>query len=347
MSSLIELKGTPVDARSLPTYTWNADLIDFDGPLLSLFKTDEGQDVLFSWIDCDKKMNRWCIVPIHRELLWNYLNEKVTLRSVFLEATRILVFHSGKDSKRRRFLSIESLPDAYLPESDSFLRPEISTSAAKRLIADTPQDKILKLNGELYLDDLAGIPKLYQQLYSFHYGLEHLARPAVRGSVERLMSQWRGGIGAVNLFSGLKSVTPSIHRARLLQLQYNSPGFIRLSLLPKLARQIGLAMEKIESDESFLKSENLYREIYKYFKDHKIAGLEDERSLLEKTLLPHQVNALQGYVERFISVMGWESYQNDFNSLQMSAVSQLRMLCAYYRRIRKLREFVTQGKLEV
>lgn len=347
MSGLIQLKGTKVDARSLPKYTWNADLIYFDGPMLSLFKQEDGQDVLIGWLDCDEKRNRWCIVPISRDELRMYLSKKITLRSIFVASARTIIFHTGADSKRRNFSEIPSIPEEYLPSSKSFLEDRISTQEAKSLAFNIAEDLVLGLNGELYLEDMAGIPKLYQQLYSFHYGMEHLGRPAVRDSVHRLMTQWRGGIGAVNLFSGLNSVTPSIHRARLCELRYNSPGIIRLSLLPDLAHKIRIAMSYIEERKSFEESEDLYRTVYRYFKERKISGFDDERSVAKMDLLPHQVEDLKIFVERFLKIMKWSKYRENFVTLEMTVVSQLRMLLAYYRRLRRLREYVISGKLSL
>jgi hypothetical protein len=347
MTELLNISGRSMDARSLPKFTWNADLIYFDGPMLSLFKQDDGQDVLFAWLDCDERKNRWCIVPIQRESLRMYLSQEITLRSVFLEAPNTLVFHTGKDAKRRNFLLLNSLPEDYLPASDSYLVDQISTSAAKRLATETTQDVELGLNGELYLEDMEGIPKLYQQLYSFHYGMEHLDRPAVRDSVQHLMTRWRGGIGAVNLFSGLKNVTPSIHRARLLRLHYASPGQIKLNLLPTLAAKIRIAMSHILIWETFDESEELYRDIYRYFKDHQIGGFDDERAVIEMELPQHQVDDLMFFVNKFFRIIGWGSYRDNFVTLEMTAISQLRMLLAYYRRLRKLRDYVVSGKLSL
>lgn len=346
MSRMPILSGKPVSASQLPKYTWNADLIAFDGPLLSLFKQSNGLDALFVWLDCDNTRNRWCIVPLSRGELWDYLTGKISLRSLINALPSIHIFNSGAKAGRKTFFEIDKLPDFYLPDHDSFLTAEISTSAAKKLTEEPAQEETLILVGEeIYLEDLEGIPKLYQQLYSFHYGMEHLARPAVRSTVQQLMSDWHGGIGAVNLFSGLKSVTPSIHRARVVELRYNSPGIIKMSLLPLLSQHIKLAMTKILPNDSFSNSESLYSQIYTYFREHKISGLEDERAIAAKELMPHQVDDLKFFISRFFDVMGWQSYSIHFQKLEITPVSQLRMLLAYYRRLRKLREYIVAQKL--
>jgi len=339
--------GQKIDARALTTFTWNADLVYFDGPLLSLFKGDDGIDVLFIWLDCDDRRNRWSIIPIDRESLAQYLQKKITLRSICLAAVRTVIFHTGVKGKRSSFYLLDTYPEEYLPDHDSYLEDSISTQEAKNLTREDAVDKSLWINGELYLEDIELIPKLYQQLYSFHYGMEYMGRSAVKEAVTKLTRNWRGGISAVNLFSGLKQVTPAIHRARVKELRYNSPGKIRLNLLPTLASHISDSMAQIATSANFERAQKLYREIYRYFKDQKLTGLDEERGIVEVVLLPHQVKHLQTYVDEFFLIMNWVQYRENFISLEVSVMSQLRMLLAYYRRLRRLREFVLQGKLSL
>lgn len=345
--AMIPLAGKKVDARSLPTFTWNADLIYFDGPMLSLYKQEDGQDVLFAWLDCDERKNRWSVFPIDRDDLRGYLLGEITLRSVCLSAESVYVFDSGRDCKRRNWAELSKYPDEYLPAQNSFLKPEIATEAAKRLVADQAADLALGLNGELYLEDLEGIPRLYQQLYSFHYGMEHMDRPAVKHTVQRTMESWSGGIGAVNLFSSLRSVTPSIHRARLKELRYNSPGVIRLNLLPLMAKRIQTAMDAIRSDNAFDAVERLYKRIYDYFRAHKISGFDSENSAVQLELNDVQKKDLSLFVDEYFKYLDWAPYRARFNSVGTTEISQLRMLLAYYRRLRKLRKFVVAGKLKL
>lgn len=345
--AMIPLNGRKVDARSVPTYTWNADLIYFDGPMLSLYKQDDGQDVLFAWLDCDDRKNRWSVFPIKRDELRAYLLGEISLRSICLAAHSLLVFDTGVDCKRRNWILLNRFPEEYLPAQSSFLKSEIATASAKRLVSDTPADLVLGLNGELYLEDLEGIPKLYQQLYSFHYGMEHMDRPAVKHTVQKTMESWRGGIGAVNLFSGLRSVTPSIHRARLKELRYNSPGVIRLNLLPLMAEKIQTAMDAIVVENAFNAIEVLYKRIYDYFRDHKITGFDDEKSSVQLDLNDVQKKDLRYFVDEYFKHLGWELYRERFSAVGMSEISQLRMLLAYYRRLRNLRKFVIAGKLKL
>lgn len=349
MTSMCLIEGTKIDGRTLPQFTWNADLVAYDGPLLSLFKSDDGGDYLFSWLDCDQSRHRWCIIPVGREVFRKYLTKQISLLQVLKESKAIVTFDSSASARRSRFVKTtwQKLPDVYLPAPDSYLTDEISTDAAKKLATDLPCDYAIALDGELYLEDLEGIPKLYQQLYSFHYGLEHLARHAVRDVIARHMRKFRGGFSVVNLFTGLRSVTPSIHRARLIELKYNSPGHIKLNMLPNMAQRITSATESIISDSDFEKSEVLYRTVYKFFRDAKLSGFDDERGESDAKLTPQQLQYVEKFIADFFNLMRWGNYQQNFVSLEVSPLSQLRVLLAYYRRLRRLREYIAQDKVKL
>ena len=344
--SFLRIEGQKIDARTLSKHQWNADLIEFEGPLLSLYKSDSGDDLLYAWLDCNATRNRWCIIPVGRKSLRDYLEQQITLRDIYAESEWVVVFHTGISAKRSAFLrtSWDKLPEAYLPESDSYLTPEIATPAAEKLAEEITESYFLGLDGELYIDDFSLVPKIYQQLYSFHYGLEHLDRPAVHGALSKLAGSWTGGFSAVHLFTGLNSVTPSIHRAKVSEIQFASPGHIKLNLLSNLARRIETSANQIFDEDSFLALEQFYSTVYRNFKDNKISGFDDER-VMSATLVPEVLARLEEFVDFFFNLMRWDDYRSGFDYLNVDALHQLRVLLAYYRRLKKLRPYLVGGNL--
>lgn len=344
--SFLRIDGKKIDARSLPKHQWNADLIEFEGPLLSLYKGESGNDVLYAWLDCTATRNRWCIIPVARKSLRDYLEQEKTLLELYVESEWLVVFHTGSSAKRSAFLqtSWEKLPEAYLPDVDSYLTPEIATVAAEKLAEEITESYFLGLDGELYIDDFSLVPKIYQQLYSFHYGLEHLDRPAVRDSLNKLASSWTGGFSAVHLFTGLNSVTPSIHRAKVSEVQFASPGHIKLDLLPGLAKKIENSAMQIADPDSYVALEQFYSNVYRYFRENKISGFDDERAV-SANLAPEVIKRLQEYVDFFFGLMKWSDYRVGFDYLDVDALHQLRVLLAYYRRLRRLRPYLIGGNL--
>ncbi|MBD8476458.1 hypothetical protein IFT98_19795 [Pseudomonas sp. CFBP 8770] len=345
--SFPRIHGVKIDARTLSKHHWNADLIEFEGPLLSLYKGESGDDLLYAWLDCTEIRNRWCIIPVDRKSLREYLEQIKTLRDIYLESEWLVIFHTGVSSKRSAFMrtSWDKLPELYLPEADSYLTPEIATEAAEKLAEEITEAYFLGLDGEMYIDDFSIVPKIYQQLYSFHYGLEHLDRPAVQGALNRLAGSWTGGFSAVHLFTGLNSVTPSIHRAKVTEIHFASPGHIQLDLLPDLARRIEISAAQIADDASFVALEQYYSTVYRYFRENKLSGFDDERELKDSDLQPETLSRLEEFVTYFFALMKWNDYRGGFDFLNVDALHQLRVLLAYYRRLRKLRPYIIGGNL--
>jgi hypothetical protein len=56
-----------------------ADLITFDGPLLSHYVSPKGDDYLFYWVDRDSQDNRWLVLRVSLASLQKYIGKKITL----------------------------------------------------------------------------------------------------------------------------------------------------------------------------------------------------------------------------------------------------------------------------
>ncbi len=343
------LAGKQFSGKKLPQFTWNADLIELDGPFVSLFKSERDDDALFVWLDCDKYKNRWCIAQLARETLREYLSASITLRAVIERAGELYLYDVGSSGKRSNFVALkaEQLPQEYLPTVNSFLNLEFATPAAVELAKEVTKLYNFKLNGELYLEDVSAISKLITQLYSFHYGLNYSYRPAVREKLIEIMSRWHGGINAVNIFSGLKSVIPSIHRPKINRLHYASPGFIELDALPELTEHIEDSIRRIAPPSTFEKTEALYSAVYVYFRKEKLSGFDDHSSVRSSSLSPNQSSQLEAFIQSFFDSLNWQDLSDGFNKLDNSPLSRLRVILAYYRRLRKLRDMMQRGKMNL
>lgn len=341
--------GKKFSGTELPPFTWNADLIEFDGPFVSLFKSDRDDDALFVWLDCDRYKNRWCIAQLARDTLREYLSKKIALRDVIERAGELYLYDVGTSGRRSNFVAVRAdlLPETYMPARDSFLDLDFATDAAVKLASEATELYDFKLDGDLYLEDVSSISKLITQLYSFHYGLNYSYRPAVREKLLEIMSAWRGGINAVNIFSGLKSVIPSIHRPKINRLHYASPGFIELDALPELTRHIEESLRQVGPAAAFEKTEELYKATYVYFRKEKLSGFDDHSSIRSSSLTSTQATQLESFIQSFFNALNWQLMSADFNSLDNSPLSRLRVILAYYRRLRSLRDLMQRGKVGV
>lgn len=91
----------------------------------------------------------------------------------------------------------------------------------------------------------------------------------------------------------------------------------------------------------------LYSEVYKYFGKNNISGFEDERAYDKAKLSDAQIIELKSYVNQYIDLFEWHSYKEQFTSLDIGPLAQLRTLLAYYRRLRKLLAYQRLGQIEL
>lgn len=339
---MITIDGDRSKASELPDFSARADLVFFDGPLISLCRSEDGQEFLTVWIDCDDRRNRWAAVDVDRETLDDYINQKVTLLNVFERSSSIWTFDiSGRRRSNLTRTALAAFPAAYLPLEQSYLTPDICTEEARQLAEADAELYEIKLDGEIYLEDLARIPKLYQQLYVFIYGLKNLGRESVRTAMERIAHDWKGGISAVNLFSGLQSVIPSFHRPKIVRLEYASPGKIEIDLLADIADSIKLSLSGLGENSEV--AEALYREIYKYFRDEKMSGFDEGSRKKADLLTSEQVAQLSQYSSNLEQILCVSDLTDEIESLNLDPLSRLRALLAFYRRLRGFSAYERRG----
>lgn len=345
---MIKIDGKDLSRNQFPEYTWNADLVYLDGPLISLYRRNDGPDALFFWVDSNKTHNRWAVAEVNRSDLKNYLKEKATLLEIINSNKKIYFLDTSPSGRRTKFqlTTIDRFPESYLPDSESFLYSDICTEEAKRLLQDEMVTYDLLLDGDdIYMDDLAIIPKTFQQLYSFHYGLSHLDREAIKNKLTQSLTRWTGGFTAVHLFSGLKNLIPSIHKARVKELKYASPGFIKMNLIEGIAKEISVVFENYLKNQD--ETEKLYKAIYKYFKDQGISGFDNDSQEQEVKISYLQEQAINSYLNKYLVLLGISNYQSSFNSLEVDALGQIRSVLAYYRRLKILGKYVESGTLKI
>lgn len=118
-----ELKGydIPFDIKTLKH---RADLIEQDGPLLSLYYNGKGDVYLFDWLGCDDKANRWMILRVSVESLYQYLSKQITLLQVIGNPADNFVWVTDIDAHGEQIgtkaLPVANVPADYFPDEDSW-----------------------------------------------------------------------------------------------------------------------------------------------------------------------------------------------------------------------------------
>lgn len=118
------IKGICIKNRNFDKFKKVADLIYFDGPLLSHYVTNKGDNYLFYWIDQDDTNNRWMFIRTDYDNIQKYTNKKQTLRNVLSSPLDDIVYTVDIDEEGNHHNfqahSIEDLPEDYLPTEDSY-----------------------------------------------------------------------------------------------------------------------------------------------------------------------------------------------------------------------------------
>lgn len=106
------------------TFRKIADLIYFEGPLLSHYVSSKGDDYLFYWVDRDDSNNRWLVLRVNLANLQKYIAKETTLRELIenpndgylysVDVSNDITYHNV------RLVQPSALPDEYLPEEDSY-----------------------------------------------------------------------------------------------------------------------------------------------------------------------------------------------------------------------------------
>ena len=101
-----------------------ADLIYFEGPLLSHYVSNKGDDYLFYWVDKDDCDNRWLVMRVSLQNLQKYMGQEITLRELIdnpndgylysIDVNNDIIYHNVK------LVQPSALPEEYLPEKESY-----------------------------------------------------------------------------------------------------------------------------------------------------------------------------------------------------------------------------------
>lgn len=120
-----EINGYKFVGFNLDSLTLIADLIYYDGPLLSHYISEQGDNYLFYWIDSDEECNRWMIIRVNLSTIQDYVNQKLPLFDVIKNRADQSVYIADLDSdinvKGLYFADINDLYEDYFPKKSHFI----------------------------------------------------------------------------------------------------------------------------------------------------------------------------------------------------------------------------------
>ncbi|MFT3921024.1 MAG: hypothetical protein QM778_00680 [Myxococcales bacterium] len=209
------------------------DLDEFDGPLLSEFRSSKGETYLYKWCDSSAEANRWMVVRTPPAQLLPYLLGKVTLRTVIekcLDQFVYLVDMDGNaDALATYYGLVADVPPSYLPSAKSYF------VAASDVFTGGPIQDVYVGESWDYQEQLSLYPRKYLQAHAF---LSLFGSEADLSAVRdlRLNYNLKGGWVFHHVFEKMKGSAAT--RGRLIAAGVASPGYLRFEVDPRVASQI-------------------------------------------------------------------------------------------------------------
>ena len=111
--------------KVLNDHRFVSDIINYEGPLLCLYRSEHHQDFFYKWCDSFGSLNRWMIFPINREDIKNYICKNLSLLNIVKNSSDYFLLDVQTlegQIKYKNFwkLSPHEVPAEYFPLEDSF-----------------------------------------------------------------------------------------------------------------------------------------------------------------------------------------------------------------------------------
>lgn len=326
----------------IPGLEWVRDLIYFDGPLLSEFRSSAGDTYLFHWCDLEGGTNRWMAFRVSRAELVKYLYRQLTLRKLIDESQDgfVYIVDIGDNRKHQRvfWVSLGDVPDDFLPDPNSMLVFDGSREQAHSYAA--------LIDKEWGVEDLASFPRRFIEVYTFLYLLADSEREPPR-STHMFSYNFEKGRGwtAGHFFRELQAQIPTNDRpGGVEEFRYSSPGFISLRMNPKLGATITAAVNRYTEDQSSILDS--YKILYDFLHDN--SALSDDDDDMEPfgpiAETGHDYLAVSRELCRRLGFVDWDRI---YSACEQNLVAAAQVLLIYCRRLKTLAHYQAEGKVKL
>jgi hypothetical protein len=335
-----------VNIQSLPIGGLNkvADLIYFDGPLLSLFRNEGGDSYLYYWCDSNEILNRWLIFRVSDQSLNSYLSKKIPLRELLLNPSDGFLYLADLNDELQfhNLLLIfpRNLPDLYVPDVESFYEFQPITVTGR--IQDQKGDYRILLNKDWTLEDLSKVPHVYSEVYAFLYSLFEIDKRGnklVHGAFRSY--PWRGGYSVLNFYNRLKSYLPESKPPQIVSIQYASPGWIELELMEHIAVSIKNVVTAYEASHEEV--ESFYQSTHRTLSDRNLLRGSSYYEKPSPTVDDLKfIDEATRHLSRLLRLENFSSINNVTNDPLIT----LKILLSFFRRLSTLSTYQVEGKVQ-
>jgi hypothetical protein len=204
----------------------------------------------------------------------------------------------------------------------------------------------LYIDGDWELTDLNVLTRVYIQLYGLFYSLD-IADDYLDEEIQYIYGKypWRGGFSAVNFYQNIFTKMPKEYKPSIKSIQYASPGFIELTQIVDVAKDVALIVGSVSG--ALLAGNKTYSIIHKGMSERKLTRLNlrsEELSLLEK-----ERDFIHNSIKEISSLMGVrkETVAKLYFRNQDNELAVLKILASVYRRARDLAKLQNKKKLDL
>ncbi|WP_309400017.1 hypothetical protein [Cerasicoccus maritimus] len=202
----------------------------------------------------------------------------------------------------------------------------------------------IPIDGSWTLDDLYTFPRTYSQVYGLVYALEATLNRSRVDYRENAFTKhpWRGGYSAVNFYNNLHTLTPRDERPQVVSLQYASPGWIELTMVATVARNIKKIVKAFCAAGREIA--DLYDYIQKGITERELRKIEVQRKKLD--LDKETIAFIKESGHELAEMMDFPYYE-EINEITKNPLTTLKILLSFYRRIRTLVEYEKSGRAKL
>lgn len=323
-------------------------LVAFDGPQLALFKSDRGFPVLALAVDePTEDTYRMLAVEITEETLRRYLNQKVDLRFVYLDAAKRHYYINWASLNQQGWLPLtrikEEIPEAYLPDHGFWSRNHTIDYGVSAFASETLAS--FAIDGSWDASDFSRFYGKFADLYAFlTIGTKRLVSEIPASALAAIKTAissagWRGGGSYVGFYDAMFSRIDQLSPLRVNRIQYASPGTIELKGNPKALSEVAEVINAFAADEGEIK--NAYDFV------HKLLGQEDLRTAkIGSRFSSDQIkDAALEKCHLLNSSLGVDAPDQILDLCNRDVVIYSKITLSFYRRARDLHAFHAEGRV--
>lgn len=199
----------------------------------------------------------------------------------------------------------------------------------------------ISIDKEWEMYDLHQFPHYYSQLYAVLYFLDNdVPAPLKKRESIFQLYPWRGGYSAVYFYRDLYFSVDKEYRPFIRTIKYSSPGYIDILCIPAIAVAIAVSVTAIAKAVDQI--DKVYDNIYKRAQERKLLSMDTEikRDQLEKEHLQFILQSTKELAE----IIRFEKVE-ELQFRTQDNLATLKILMSFYRRIRKLAEYVIDEKV--